>query len=74
MIEEVGSANIVGFSCGVERNVYFVLHQQNIHIYKSVNHDVGVTITSIMLCPCKLYCQIVNDFIIQICNYSMSGE
>jgi hypothetical protein len=71
MIEEVGSANTVGFSCGVERNVDFVLHQQN--IYKSVNQDVGVTITLIM-CPCKLYCKVANDFIMQICNYSMSSD
>jgi hypothetical protein len=51
MIEEVGSANTVAFSCGIERNVDFVLHQQNIHIYKSANHDIGVTIILIMLCP-----------------------
>lgn len=61
MIEEIGSANTPAFSCGVERNVDFVLHQKYIHIYKSVNHDYNIdNVVPLLIalpdCKCPLSC------------------
>jgi hypothetical protein len=61
MIEEVGSADIVGFSCGMERNVDLLLYHRKIYVFMSVNHgrscyyNIDNVPLQIALPSCKRY-------------------